>query len=211
MDKYDTLLDLIEYPEKYTSDEVQELFSDPEIKGIYNVLCKTVSSLKSEDRISDELIESEWKRLHSRSGLRFPISSRAASVAIVIFSSLIALAVGIAVSVSVVNKDSMPVVTDASSGSAEKIANTVDSATSSKRDVDEESSSVIFEDSTLEEILKTIADHYNVSVEIRNTDAAGIHMFYKFDPSKQLEDIVEQLNTFDRISISIDGDTIIVD
>ena len=211
MDKYDTLLDLIEYPEKYSTKEVCELMSETEMKDIYTIISKTVSTLKSEYTLSDEFIDSEWKRLDSQSRKHFFFSSRAASVAIVIFTSVVALAVGIAVSVSIVNKDSIPVLTDASSGSAEKIADTVDSATSSKREVDGESSSVIFEDSTLEEILKMIADHYNVSVEIRNTDAAGIHMFYKFDPSKQLEDIVEQLNTFDRIEICFEGNTIIVD
>ena len=47
MDKYGIVLDLIEHPDKYTPQQIEILLSDSETRAIYNLLCKTQSSLKS--------------------------------------------------------------------------------------------------------------------------------------------------------------------
>ena len=51
MDKYDVALDIIEHPENYTSAQLSEILSDPEMREIYNVLVKTQSAAKSRDTI----------------------------------------------------------------------------------------------------------------------------------------------------------------
>ena len=38
-----------------------------------------------------------------------------------------------------------------------------------------------------------------------------MHLFYKFDTRQPLDDIIEQLNTFDRIDIRKEGNTLIVE
>ena len=35
MDKYELVLDIIEHPDKYTSEQLQEIMSDPETRKIY--------------------------------------------------------------------------------------------------------------------------------------------------------------------------------
>ena len=50
-----------------------------------------------------------------------------------------------------------------------------------------------------------ISKVYGVEVEYNNKDAASLHLYYKFNPSLSLNEIIEQLNTFEQINIKQDG------
>lgn len=220
MENYNIVYDLIEHPENFSSEEVHEILSNPEMKEIYKILCQLSTVFNAENNISEELIDEEWERLNAKPAIKPEIqkcfsgrlisSSRVASVSLIFFSSLIALAVGISVSLSVAHKKSKDS-SEFSSTNVSQMISSGDTITSKVNEETEKSGPVIFEDIPLEDILKVISHYYNVSVKFRNPDTAEIHLFYKFDARKPLEDIVEQLNTFERISISIDGDTIIVE
>lgn len=220
MGNYNIVFDLIEHPENFSSEEVHEILSNPEMKEIYKMLCKLSTVFNAENNISEELIDEEWECLNAGSTMKPEIqkcfkgrlmsSSRAASVFLIFFSSLIALAVGISVSLSVTHKKTKNS-SEFSSTTVTQMVSSGDTITSKVNDNIEKSGPVIFEDTPLEDILNVVSHSYDVSVKFRNPDTAEIHLFYKFDAGKLLEDIVEQLNTFERISISIDGDTIIVE
>lgn len=219
MENYDLVYDLIEHPENFSSKEVLEILSNPEMKEIYKMFCKLSTVYNAENNISEELIDEEWERLNAEQAIkpdiqkrfkrRLKSSSRVASVSLIFFSSLIALAVGISVSLSVADKKPKDS-TEFSSTNVSQMVSAGDTSTSIVNEQTEKSGPVIFEDTPLEDILKVVSHYYDVSVKFRNPDTAEIHLFYKFDAGKPLGDIVEQLNTFERISISIDGDTIIV-
>ena len=221
METYEIILDLVEYPEKYSPSEVREILSNPEMKGIYEILCKTSSALHSNNRITDEFIDTEWQRLNTEYSVdhkkrksfarRFLPSSRIASLAVIILTSMIALAVGIAVKVSIVDKKTHVSLVEKPLVQADEMTAFSDTATVSLKEMKAEAVPMIFEDTSLEDILKTVSEHYNVALEFKSQESAGIHLFYKFDFRQPLEDIIEQLNTFDRIDIKKDGNILIVE
>ena len=221
MENFDMLLNLIEHPEKYSQDEVLEILSNPEMKGIYETLCKTSSALNSNDRISVEFIDMEWQRLsteysvepkHRRSFVRRLLpSSRIASLAVIILTSVVALAVGIVVTVSVEDKKTEVTNVEMPIEQTNKSIAFSDTAIASPKDLKVEEAPIIFENTSFEEILKAISDYYNVTVEFKNQEIAGMHLFYKFDTRQPLDDIIEQLNTFDRIDIRKEGNILIVE
>ena len=51
MDKYELVLDIVEHPEKYTSEQLAEIMSDPETREIYNLLCKTDSAIEANEEV----------------------------------------------------------------------------------------------------------------------------------------------------------------
>ena len=222
MENYDIMLDLTEHPEKYSPDEVREFLSHPEMKEIYEILCKTSSTLNSNDRISDEFIDMEWQRLNTeysaehKNGKPFfkrlliP-SSRIASFVVITLTSVVALAVGIAVTVSVVDKKTEVNQVVKPLANTKMTATFSDTVTMSPEDRTTEVYPVIFEDTSLEEILKAVSKHYDISVEFKSQESAGIHLFYKLDTRQPLEEIIEQLNTFDRIDISKERNILIVE
>ena len=70
---------------------------------------------------------------------------------------------------------------------------------------------VMFEDESLEKIVREIAEAYGVEVRFDNIDAASLHLYYKFNPLLPLDEIVEQLNTFEQINIARQDNLLIVD
>lgn len=214
MDRYYIVLELIEHPDKYTPDEVRQILADPEAREIYNLLCKTESAFKATEEISDDAVAEEWHSFsgkHFRRRFHFPLSgNRAASIAIIALTSLAAVAIGVALTMKVAERTPDPAEYSSSQIAAIDVTSN-DTVTKKQIEGDPAAEPVLFEDETLANILKAVGATYGTEVNYRNADAAGLHLYYKFDPSLPLTEIVEQLNTFEQINIRIDGNTLIID
>lgn len=212
MDKYDLVLDIVGHPEKYTSEQLAEIMSDPEAKEIYNLLCTTDSAIKSKE---DPDVNAEWEKF---SQARFDrprrifswFGSRAASVAAIAATSIVAVAAGIAVTVALTGHKSEPSVA-VEPASRAVIAERADSVITPETDLRIEKTPVLFENEPLEKIMKEVAGTYGVDVRFNSGEAASLHLYYKFDPSLPLDEVVEQLNTFEQINIRHDGNLLTVD
>lgn len=216
MDKYDTVLYLIEHPAKYSHEKIEEILSDPEAKDVYNLLCKTSSALAATDDKVD--IDAEWQtfsRRHHKPKARFLWSgNRAASIAAIALTSLAAVAIGITVAVKTFEPKPQDIMVEAESSAASSVSNPKPIG-NTQNEVEEDAvvsdSPVLFEDASLEEILDHVADVHSVTVEYNSPETARLHLYYKFDPSISLTETVEQLNTFEQINIHINGKKILVD
>lgn len=209
MDKYDLVLDIIAHPEKYSSEQLAEIMSEPETREIYNLLCKTESAIKGSEEPD---VNTEWKKF-SRSQLVHPHrvfswpGSRAASIAAIVGTSIAAVAAGIAVTVSVIDYKSEPIAENTA------IAPSVVSVSSDTiiTECNVSLSPVIFEDEPLEKIMNEVAKAYRVEVKFNEVSVASLHLYYKFDPSLTLNEVIEQLNTFEQINIRRNGNTLTID
>lgn len=212
MDKYDLVLDIIEHPEKYSSEQLAEIMSEPKAREIYNLLCKTESAIKDSEEPD---VNSEWEKF-SNSRLVRPrrvfswFGSRAASIAAIVGSSIVAVAAGIAVTVSVIDHKSEQIAEDTSVAPSAAVVST-DTITSNVDTVSVSLTPVMFEDEPLEIIMREVAKVYGVEVKFKDVNAASLHLYYKFDPSLTLNDVIEQLNTFEQINIRRNGNTLTID
>lgn len=215
MDKYELVLDIVEHPERYTDVELAEILSDPEAKEIYDIVCKTESAVKAAGKVD---VDAEWEGflqkhpLPSRRTFMW-FGSRAASITAIVATSLVAVAAGIAVTVAVSERKAVAAADEKTAVSTPAAATTV--ATDSIRATADTTAvvmmPVMFEDQPLETIMKTVAAVYGVEVRFRNKEAATLHLYYKFDPSLSLDEVISQLNTFEQISINKIGNTITID
>lgn len=211
MDRYDLVLDIVRHPENYDSEQLEEIFSDNETRRIYNLLCKVESSAKRSKNVD---VEAEWIKFranrlgrHVQMSRRF--NNRAASVVIVTVLSIAAVVAGIVVTNVVV--DSNP---ETAGSEYQEAAGTVipaDTLSETKNVVEIRRKPVLFEDVALETIMDEVAAEYDVSVVFKNETAAQLHLYYTFDPSLPLDEIVEQLNTFERINIVFGNGTLIIE
>lgn len=221
MDKYELVADIIEHPENYSSDRLNELLSDPEIKEIYNLLCKTESALLSEKETD---VDAEWDYFSQRhniptdniglSDTRHPWAvSRVASITIIICTSIVAVAAGIAVVISRTgNQDISEVTTGVPQiVLSESIGNIKESDLATPDSIKTIIDPVIFEDEPLETIMNSIASTYNVQFRFNNKEAASLHLYYKFDPALPVEEVISQLNNFEQINIRLNGQTLTID
>ena len=212
MDKYELVLDIIEHPEKYTSLQLAEMMSDPETREIYNLLCKADSAVEANKEID---VDAEWIDFRDRHPVRnrrtsFWTGSRAASIAAIVGTSIAAVAAGIAVSVAVIDRKPEPVAENVTVAQ-DVTAVSSDTSTADSDTVRISLNPIMFENEPLEKIMKEVAGAYGVEVRFNNKEAALLHLYYKFDPSLPLNEIVEQLNTFEQIKIKQNGKILTID
>ena len=171
----------------------------------------TASVGKAAADVDDGEGDAELSRLKPRPRLRW-YGSRAASIAVFALSSLVAVAIGVAVTVGVIKEEPKPAEEGQEQAvAAQQAAAIDDTAVAEKDTVPSTAEPVLFEDAPLGDILEAVSAAYGVTVSYRTSEAAGLHLYYKLDPSLQLSEIVEQLNTFEQLNLRLDGETIIVD
>lgn len=208
MDKYELVLDIVEHPEKYTSEQLAEIMSDPETREIYNLFCKADSAIEANKEIE---VDAEWEDFSEKHSVRnrrtfFLFGSRAASIVAIVCTSIVAVAACIAVTVAVINHNPEPMVVAPS-----VVAVSIDTLTTKNDTVMVSLTPIMFENEPLEKIMKEVGDVYGVEVKFNNNEAALLHLYYKFDPSLQLTEVVEQLNTFEQIDIKQNGNILTID
>ena len=212
MDKYELVLDIVEHPEKYTSEQLSEIMSDSEVREIYNLLCKADSAIEANTEID---VDTEWEVFsekhpaHSRRSF-FGLASRVASIAAIVGTSIVAVAAGIAVTVAFIEKKSEPITENVANAQPAAVVS-ADTLIARNDTVKLSFTPIMFENEPLEKIMQEVADAYGVEVKINNRGAALLHLYYRFDPSLPLNEVVEQLNTFEQISIKQNGNTLTID
>lgn len=212
MDKYNLVLDIVEHPEKYTSEQLAEIMSDSDTREIYNLLCKADSAIESKKDIDVDIEWNDFLEKHSTQSRRtfFRFGSRAASIATIICTSIVAVAAGVALTVAIIDHNPEPI--------AEKVTITpsvvavsTDTLTAMSDTVNISPTPIMFENESLEKIMQEVAEAYDVEVKFNNNDAALLHLYYKFNPALPLNEVVEQLNTFEQINIKHSGNTLTID
>ncbi len=218
MDKYDLVLDIIEHPDNYTSQQLSEILSDPESREIYNLLCKTDSAVNFNSRTVD--VDGEWEMFaakhagHRRRLFRWA-GSRAASIAAIVGTSIAAMAAGIAVTVSVMESGKEPIAEEdvtKVAAAVESPARTVaaDTIITPVDTIRTTAELIMFEDVALKEVMKEIADVYQVEVRFTNKETASLRLYYRLNTALSLDEVISQLNTFGHIDIKRNDNIIII-
>lgn len=211
MDKYDLVLDIIEHPGDYTAGQLQDILSDPEAKEIYTLLCKAGDAVRI---VKEPDVDAEWDAFSQSHPLprRHYLwrGSRAATVAAIVGTSLVAVAAGIVFTVALTVHKPGPVVGEVAVTSSDMSVAT-DSLGARKDTLKVNPAPVMFENEPLEKIMKEVSAAYGVEVKFNNLETAKLHLYYRLDPTLSLNEIVEQLNTFEQIDIRRSGDILIID
>lgn len=211
-DKYELVLDIIEHPDKYTSERLNEIMSDQDTREIYNLLCKADSAVEANKAVN---VDSEWEKFNTAHLMpkHRPFrcfGSRAASIALLVSSSIVAVATGIVVTVAVIDSKPETVSVTEPSGRQTAVRETADSASTKTEETMTDLTPIVFENEPLDTIMEAVSKAYGVEIKFNDDEAASLHLYYKFDPSLPLDDIVSQLNTFEQINIVLNGNIICV-
>ncbi len=218
MDKIDRLFDAMEHPEHFSSAEIEEMLHDPEVKEAFDLLDKTKSSLQSID-IPD--IEDEWKtfennhRQYKKSRHRWPSRffsrNAAASIAIGI-ASFTAVAAIVGVGINRINNNRSEATPDvktvAGNASGTSQPDTVKAAEIKKEAAPE---IILFDEETFETIINRIATYYDYKVVFNNNATKTLRLYFRWNQALPLEDVVESLNNFEQINLSIKDKNLKID
>lgn len=224
MDKYDLVLDIIGHPENFSQEQLKELLDDKETREIYNLLCKTGSAVNHECDSPD--VDAEWEAFKTQrlkgdgnesaktARLRVLtswLSSRAASTAIVVGLSITSIAaIGIGIKMMADHRQTTATATVSGAKTATAAATTGDTIRTATKQKPAPAEPTVFENATLETIMTAIGEYYGVSVRYANNETKALRLYFRLDASLPLAEIMEQLNTFDRIDITLKDNTLTV-
>lgn len=217
-DKIERLLESVENPDRLSNTELDELLEDTETKDIHNVISKTAYALTE---TPEPNINKEWeqflkehyspKRNNLWHLISYFISRNAAAVLICTIVSFTVIAATIGVKIITTG-------TDKRDNYETEITQTVPADTISKRDSTDTdakpsvlSQTHVFKNKSLENIVSAIAGYYDATVVFNIDSTKDLRLYFNWDKSLPLEDVIAQLNSFERINITLNDKTIIVD
>lgn len=218
-DDIDRLLEAIEHPDRFSDKEIENLLNLPETREAYELLCKAYSALAQTDNPG---IDAEWQKFaaahQNPRQIRKPpfatmLRRNAAAAIICAAASLAVVATTVALRHSFAAQEdkipneqtTQPPITAIYSKKA-----TNDTIITS-RPVADMPQTIIFKDEPLDRVLSYIAGHYDATVSFKNPSKKELRLYFQWDKSLPLSDIVEQLNSFEQIDIKLDNNSLTVE
>ena len=237
--KWDLLLDLLEHPEKYSETQKDELLGDEEVNELYQQLIETRQSLdfgKSKEEMKMPSIDAEWEKLkdemkqkekQQKEEMKQNAETQHTAKLLPLWSPMRKVAAVAAVLVvSGITFAAIHLVTRSHQASdndnAELVASQKDSiqqvAAPQKSSIEEKADSaslaqlpLVYENAELQNILTPIAEHFHLQVTYQNESARHIRLFLQLEKDMSLDDIIEQMNHFEKVNIRHEGQTLIVE
>ena len=174
---------MAEHPERFTDEEWQEVFEG--------------------ETVSQEQIDKAWQRFekrHPRRPNRSILKIAASFIGILLLS-------GIAVAAILHTTRTEAPVTETTKTEVRADNETAPAVTVNVQ----EPHTVIFENTELQQIIDSLAIYYKVKPNYRRESSRQLRLYYEWDQHNSIEEITELLNNFEQVSISLKGDSIIIE
>ena len=209
-DNIDLLLDALEHPENYSDAEVEQILADPEAREVYDILRKTADASAPVPEIN---LDEEWRRFEAKQPKRSPLifrwlsfmaSRNAAAVIIALVGTIAVVAATIGVTHYFISNKEMA---QTEQTEPQKQTAITHSNVASTDTIPDETTplpeTIVFKGENLERILADIAGYYGATVKFDQDAAKSLQLYFEWDQSLPLDKIVEQLNNFEQIDITL--------
>lgn len=206
----DRLLDALEHPENYSNAEVEQILTDPEAREVYDMLHKAADVSTP---ITEINLDEEWRRFEATQPKRRPVilrwlsfmaSRNAAAVIIALVGTLavVAATIGVTHYFNANNEMTQTEQTEPQKQTAIADSNVAptDTITVKTTPLPE---AIVFKGENLEIILADMAGYYGVTVKFNQDAAKSLKLYFEWGQSLPLSEVVEQLNNFEQINITL--------
>lgn len=215
-DNIDRILNALEHPENFSDADIEQMLADPETREVYNMLRKTADA---SEPVPDINLDEEWQRFEAKLSeqpehrerkpfiLRLLPSMASRNAAAVVLALVGTLAV-VAATIGVMHYFDSRKETTLTEQTTPQEQNIIAEAKAAPSDtVPTEKTplpeTIIFKGDNLETILADIAKYYGVSVKFRQDAAKSLQLYFEWDQALPLNEVVEQLNNFEQIDITL--------
>lgn len=209
-DNIDRLLDALEHPENYSDADVEQLLANPEAREVYNMLRKTADASAPVPEIN---LDEEWRRFEAKQPKRRPVILRwlsfmASRNAAAVVTALVGTLAVVAATIGVTNyfnankemaqtEQTEPQKQTAIANSNVAPTDTIPAETTPLPET------IVFKGENLERILADMAGYYGATVKFNQDATKSLLLYFEWDQSLPLRDVVEQLNNFEQINITL--------
>ena len=210
MDKYGKikmLLDMQEHPEQFSEQELEQMLSDAEAQELMDATAQLKRAMKNDEfSISEQEIEDEWQafaanHLAEQKPQRTWLKIAAMFIGVLFMTGIAFAAIHIIKQNTVaqeMKQVEQPVIQQPVS------TGTVNNDTIAQTEP------VIFDNVTLDSIAKEIADYHHIEVDLQNELAKQLRFYFVWKQDDDLQEVVEKLNMFDHVDMTIENGKLIV-
>lgn len=209
-DNTDRLLDALEHPENYTDEEIGLMLADPEAREVYDMLHKTADACAPVPEID---LDDEWQRFEAKLPERrtvivrwipFMASRNAAAAVLALVGTLAVVGATIGVTHYIGAKKGAEQIQHTEQQKQAIIAEANIALTDPlPTDAVQSPETVLFKGDDLETILARIAGYYGASVKFNQDAAKSLQLYFEWDQALPLKEVVDQLNNFEQINITL--------
>ena len=189
-DKMKSLLNILDHGEHYTDTEMECILNDKEALDYYETIVMVKQALHSSQTRKTRLLwhqSSLWKV--------------ASVIIILLFMGVFSYA-----AFHFLLGQSYPSVPT----SPVSINQPVENVEKNEKNENTIPKTVIFEQKTLHEVLDIISDYYNVDVKYEEEGIANLRMYFNWDSSDDIQNVLTLLNSFNHFHVELEGNTIVV-
>lgn len=214
MEKTEKILDIIEHPERYSDEEIKSVLSDEESRKLYNTMAETAAAMDME--ISKIDVNEEWRKFATAHSdivprkPRFTFNHRGMTRIAAVFAGVVMLT-GVSFAAyhyvkTIRNNASVRTENSASADASAQKAQTAD--TTKVAAVTKPAVKKTFINTALGTMLPEIAGYYNIKVVFNNASIKSLRIYYDFDSRKGINKIVDELNQFENVNLSLKDNTL---
>lgn len=201
MDKIKKVTDMMEHPELYSEEDFREMLLDDDSRLTFKAIAELEAAFDAQDDTLQQVDDGD-KPHHSATPLWRKIAAAVVGVCLLSGVAYAAVVSGVF-----------------SSSPKQDIANVADSvATVGKTqyvEVKNDGKTIdvkkVFENATLEQVLHDIGYVNRKAVAFRTDSVRLLRLYYQWDSRHGLDKNIEELNRFEKINITVKGDSLIVD
>ena len=185
-EKLERLLKMQEHPENYTEEEIRQLMADDECRQLYEQMVHAADAIFA-NKEEYELNDKEAASIHPAVKTEYRFKNIAAILIGVLMLSGIAYAAFHYVYMNRTDETNVP----------------TQMATSSKP--------TVFKNTPLKDIVQEIANYHQLSVVVNNHEAAALRLYYPWNPQMPAEQVIGELNRFEKVNLAIKDNQLIIE
>ena len=210
MKNIEQLLKMTERPQDYTDEELQKLMGDQEMREYYELMVSAEAgfALRKEKNQGDRSRDSAGQN-HGPVPMILPmilsLGNRFIRIAAMFVGVLMLSGIAFAAYRLVAGGDNKSPIQEVQTANPTQQAGTLQQAQTNPASIR------TFENAELQQILKELSDYYHVSVEYRNEQSRHIRLYTKWDTTAPLQQIIELLNGFEKVSVRLIDNQIIAE
>ena len=190
--KLERLLQMTDHPERFTDEELQELLSDDDLRNYYELMVTA---------------EEAFSRKHRSHRKQLRIA--AVFAGLLLASTLSFAAYHVLTRGERMSQRTVEPVEKVQKATGNHLSDSL-SQTGPQQEAPTESVHKIFENTELEQMLGEMAIYYKVRVRYENDEVRHLRLYYEWDSTTPLTDIVSTLDQFEHVSLTLDKETITV-
>ena len=201
-EKMKRLLDAQDTPETFTEEALQAMLAEDDLRESAELMARLKQAYIGKE--AEEIdVEAEWQRFAPQKARRWPLQIAASFIGLLMLSGIAYAAIHF-----VSNSRSEQTVQD-TTAVAHKVSDPAVRQTSHEGLTLCEPKT--FENVPLKNIVAELAEAHHLTVEVRDAETAALRLYYPWNPQMPLLQVVEELNRFEKVQLTLTNDTLIIE